>query len=213
LVEVSEDPSFLQIYDTAIDRLRCTQSGIGTWWSNHHPDLRTISIAYFSAEFALHQSVPLYAGGLGVLAGHHCKEAGDLGVPLIGVGFRYSVGYFQQAVSAEGYQQELYNPFPIEETPIERARTPDGQLCNIIVPLASGNINVAVWLVKVGRVKLYLLDTDVAENPHPGRDLSSKLYVGEPDARLQQEIVLGIGGVRALRALGQNPAVWHLNEG
>ena len=212
-VEVSVDPSFLQIYDNAIDRLRCTQSGIGTWWSNQHPDLRTISIAYFSAEFALHQSVPLYAGGLGVLAGDHCKEASDLGVPLIGVGFRYSVGYFQQAVSAEGYQQELYNPFPIEETPIERARTPDGQLCNIIVPLASGNINVAVWLVKVGRVKLCLLDTDVEENPYPGRDLSSKLYVGEPDARLQQEIVLGIGGVRALRALGQNPAVWHLNEG
>jgi glycogen phosphorylase len=103
--EVSEDSSFLQIYDHAIDRLRRTQSGIRTWWSRQHPDLQTLSIAYFSAEFALHQSVPLYAGGLGVLAGDHCKEASDLGVPLIGVGFRYSVGYFQQAVSVEGYQR------------------------------------------------------------------------------------------------------------
>jgi starch phosphorylase len=213
LEELAQDASFLQIYDDAIERLLRTQSGIGTWWSTRHADVSQISIAYFSPEFALHQSVPLYAGGLGVLAGDHCKEASDLGVPLLGIGFRYSVGYFQQAVSAEGWQQELYDPFPIDETPIERALTPDGKLCNIVVPLAQGTIHVAVWLVKVGRVKLYLLDTDVEENPPWGRELSSRLYVSEREARLQQEIILGIGGVRALRALGHDPAVWHLNEG
>jgi len=211
--EVAQDSSFIQTYDDALEKLLRTQSGIGTWWSTRHPGLSRISIAYFSAEFALHQSVPLYAGGLGVLAGDHCKEASDLGVPLIGVGFRYSVGYFQQAVSADGWQQEFYNRFSIDETPIERARKPDGQICNVDVPLGQENIHVAVWLVRVGRVKLYLLDTDVEENPIWARDLSSRLYVGERDARLQQEIILGIGGVRALRSLGHDPAVWHLNEG
>ena len=168
--EVVQDSSFLQTYDDALEKLLRTQSGIGTWWSTRHPGLSRISIAYFSAEFALHQSVPLYAGGLGVLAGDHCKEASDLGVPLIGVGFRYSVGYFQQAVSADGWQQELYNRFPIDETPIERARRPDGQICNVDVPLGQESIHVAVWLVRVGRVKLYLLDTDVEENPFWARD-------------------------------------------
>src|SRR5215475_146313 len=210
--EAAANPLFLQLYDKALEKLSRTRNGHGTWWAkrNHHPDF---SIAYFSAEFALHQSVPLYAGGLGVLAGDHCKEASDLGVPLIGVGFRYSVGYFQQTVSAEGWQQEFYNRFAIDETPIERARTPAGQLCSILVPLRQGAVHVAVWLAKVGRVKVYLLDTDVEENAPWERELSSRLYVGDREARLQQEIILGIGGVRALRALGHEPAVWHLNEG
>jgi len=211
--EVARDPAFLQTYDNAIERFLRTESGVGTWWSSRPPGVSNTSIAYFSAEFALHQSVPLYAGGLGVLAGDHCKEASDLGVPLIGVGFRYAVGYFQQTVSAEGWQQEFYNRFAIDETPIERARTPAGELCNILVPLRQGAVHVAVWLVRVGRVKVYLLDTDVEENAPLERELSSRLYVGEREARLQQEIILGIGGVRALRALGHDPAVWHLNEG
>jgi starch phosphorylase len=210
---LAQDASFLQMYDAALDRLHRTQSGIGTWWSTRYPDLSEISIAYFSPEFALHQSVPLYAGGLGVLAGDHCKEASDLGVPLLGIGFRYSVGYFQQAVSADGCQQELYNPFPIDEAPIERACTPKGELCNIVVPLCGETIHVAVWQVKVGRVNLYLLDTEMEQNPPWARELSSRLYVGERDARLRQEIIFGVGGVRALRALGRMPAVWHLNEG
>src|SRR5262245_16630517 len=211
--ELVQDSFFLQTYDDAIEKLIRTQSGTGTWWSEQKYSLPNFSIAYFSAEFALHQSVPLYAGGLGVLAGDHCKEASDLGVPLIGVGLRYSMGYFQQAISAEGHQQELYNRFSIEETPLERACTTDGQPCTVWVPLARGTIQVAAWLVRVGRVNLYLLDTDVEENPSWARELSAQLYVGEPDARLQQEIVFGIGGVRVLRALGHDPKVWHLNEG
>jgi len=210
--EAAANPLFLQLYDKAIEKLSRTRTGHGTWWAqrNHHPDF---SIAYFSAEFAVHQSVPLYAGGLGVLAGDHCKEASDLGVPLIAVGLRYSMGYFQQAISAEGHQQEVYDRFSIDETPLTRALIPDGKPCVISVPIADKTVRVAVWLVSVGRVKLYLLDTDVEDNPQWARELSARLYVGEPDARLQQEIIFGIGGVRALRALGCDPAVWHLNEG
>jgi len=213
LEEAARDPLFIESYDKATEQLSRARSGTGTWWTERYPALSGISIAYFSAEFGIHQSVPLYAGGLGVLAGDHCKEASDLGVPLIGVGFRYSMGYFQQIISPEGNQVEIYNRFPIGETPLERACGTDGTPCKVTVSLARGTIQVAVWLVRLGRVKLYLLDTDTEDNPGWARDLSDRLYVGELQARLQQEIVLGLGGVRALRALGHYPAVWHLNEG
>ena len=213
LEKAARDPNFLESYDKAIEQLNRAQSGTGTWWAQRYPTLSGISIAYFSAEFGIHQSVPLYAGGLGVLAGDHCKEASDLGVPLIGVGFRYSIGYFQQIISPEGHQLEIYDRFPISETPLERARRPDGAPCTVSISLAGGTISIAVWQLRLGRVKVYLLDTDVEDNAPWVRDLSSRLYVGELESRLQQEIVLGLGGVRALRALGHHPAVWHLNEG
>src|SRR5215471_12984806 len=123
LEAAAADPALLALYDEAIEALDAARRAHNTWWSDRFPQAAGQSVAYFSAEFALHQSLPIYAGGLGVLAGDNCKEASDLGVPLIGVGFRYSVGYFQQAVSADGYQQEVYNRFPIEETPIELVRT------------------------------------------------------------------------------------------
>ena len=213
LEEAALNPVFMELCEKAIEQLNRAQSGSGTWWNERYPSLSGISIAYFSAEFGLHQSVPLYAGGLGVLAGDHCKEASDLGVPLIGVGFRYSMGYFQQIISPEGHQIEIYNRFSISETPLERAYRPDGQPCSVAVTLAGGEVSIAVWLARLGRVKVYLLDTDIEDNPTWARDLSAKLYVGELESRLQQEIVLGIGGVRALRALGHDPVVWHLNEG
>ncbi len=213
LEEAALDPAFIESCEKAIEQLNRAQSGLGTWWYERYPSLSGISIAYFSAEFGVHQSVPLYAGGLGVLAGDHCKEASDLGVPLIGVGFRYSMGYFQQIISPEGNQLEIYDRFPISETPLERACTPDGQPCTVTLSLAGGIISIAVWLARLGRVKVYLLDTDIDGNDGWARDLSARLYVGELESRLQQEILLGIGGVRALRALGHDPAVWHLNEG
>src|SRR5574341_969090 len=152
LEEVARDPSFLKLYDRAMDGLDRARSGTNTWWSRRYSNLSDISIAYFSAEFAVHQSLPLYAGGLGVLAGDHCKEASDLGVPLVGVGFRYPMGYFRQRISADGWQMEAYNPFHLEETPLERARTPGGEPCNTSVPLAHGSTRVAVWLLRLGRV-------------------------------------------------------------
>jgi starch phosphorylase len=213
LEEAACDPNFLRTYDSAIDGLRRTHSPAGTWWSERQNGTRGLSIAYFSAEFALHQSVPLYAGGLGVLAADHCKEASDLGVPLVGLGLRYAVGYFQQTISAEGHQLECYDRFPLEETPLQRALMPSGQPCTVCIRLGDANIEIAVWLVRVGRVVLYLLDTDVEQNPEWARELCARLYVGDRDARLQQEIIFGVGGVRALRALGYSPDVWHLNEG
>ena len=213
LEAAASDPEFVQLYDRAIEALDSARRAKDTWWAAHYPHLTGRSIAYFSAEFALHQSLPIYAGGLGVLAGDHCKEAGDLGVPLIGVGFMYPQGYFHQHVSAEGWQEESYERLNWPDAAIERATTADGEPCVTAVPVGDRTIHVAAWRVRVGRVKLYLLDTDIETNAPGDRELSARLYGGDRETRLQQEIVLGIGGVRVLKALGSHPGVFHLNEG
>ncbi len=208
----AEDDRYLLIYDAAVDALDAARTARDTWWEHRYPDC-TGPIAYFSAEFALHQSLPIYAGGLGVLAGDHCKEASDLGIPLIGVGFMYPQGYFHQKVSPEGWQQETYEKLSWAHAPVEPAITAEGKPCIVAVPLGNRSVLVSVWRVRLGRVKLYLLDTDLEENAPWDRDLSARLYGGDRETRVQQEIILGIGGVRALKALGSIPAVWHLNEG
>ena len=213
LEEAAADLRLLERYDRAIAALDDARGAKNTWWSNTFPQLEGRSIAYFSAEFALHQSLAIYAGGLGVLAGDHCKEAGDLGVPLIGVGFMYPQGYFHQHLSAEGWQEESYERLNWADAPIEVAMTPDGRPCITAVPLGDRSVLVAVWRVRMGRARLYLLDTDLEENAPWDRELSARLYGGDRETRIQQEIVLGIGGVRALKALGIDPAVFHLNEG
>jgi starch phosphorylase len=207
------DTELLFLYDRAVSALDAARAAHHTWWANQFPQLAGQSIAYFSAEFALHQSLPIYAGGLGVLAGDHCKEASDLGVPLIGVGFMYPQGYFHQHVSAEGWQEESYEQLNWADAPIEPALTPEGKPCITAVPLGDRTVLVAVWRVRMGRVKLYLLDTSLQENAPWDRDLSARLYGGDRETRIQQEIILGVGGVRALKALGADPAVFHLNEG
>jgi starch phosphorylase len=209
---LATDERFLRNYDAAIHALDNARSAHDTWWQHRFEGL-TGPIAYFSAEFALHQSLPIYAGGLGVLAGDHCKEASDLGIPLIGVGFMYPQGYFHQKVSAEGWQQESYERLSWADAPIEPAITADGSPCIVPVPLGNRSVLVQVWRVRLGRVKLYLLDTGLEENAPWDRELSARLYGGDRETRIQQEIILGVGGVRALKALGSVPAVWHLNEG
>ena len=213
LEAAATDPEFLRLYDAALHELDEARTARSTWWNNHAPQLSDQRIAYFSAEFALHQSLPIYAGGLGVLAGDHCKEASDLGVPLIGVGFMYPQGYFHQHISAEGWQEESYERLNWADAPVEPATTPDGRPCILAVPLGERSVLVAVWRVRVGRVQLYLLDTDLEENAPWDRELSARLYGGDRETRIQQEIVLGIGGVRALKSLGFSPAAFHLNEG
>jgi glycogen phosphorylase len=208
----TKDERYIGIYDAAVDALDRARSAKDTWWHRRFPEASG-PIAYFSAEFALHQSLPIYAGGLGVLAGDHCKEASDLGIPLVGVGFMYPQGYFHQTVSAEGWQQEIYERLNWTDAPIEPAIGPDGKPCIVAVPLGSRTVLVSVWQVLLGRVKLYLLDTDLEENAPWDRELSARLYGGDRETRIQQEIILGIGGVRALKALGIAPGVWHLNEG
>jgi starch phosphorylase len=209
----ASDPILLELYDRAIEALEAARSARNTWWGRAFPLLEGQTIAYFSAEFALHQSLPIYAGGLGVLAGDHCKEASDLGIPLVGVGFMYPQGYFHQQLSPEGWQEESYEGLNWADAPIEPAIAADGKPCITAVPLGDRSVLVAVWRVRMGRVTLYLLDTDLEENAPWDRELSARLYGGDRETRVQQEIILGIGGVRALKALGSDPAVFHLNEG
>ena len=213
LRRASQDATFLALYDSAIRGLDEARTTTETWWSQSFPDLAHCSIAYFSAEFAVHQSLPIYAGGLGVLAGDHCKEASDLGLPLIGVGFMYPQGYFHQQVSSEGSQVEVYEQLNWDEVPVERATRPNGEPCTITVPLGNRGVLVSIWRVNLGRVILYLLDTNVEGNAPWDRELSARLYGGDRETRVRQEIILGVGGVRGLRALGREPAIWHLNEG
>jgi starch phosphorylase len=148
------DPEWTSNYDRAIARLDAARAAHNTWVETHFPEIGSRSIAYFSAEFALHQSLPIYAGGLGVLAGDHCKEASDLGLPLIGVGFMYPQGYFRQSVTLDGWQEEVYEKLNWTDAPIEPAVTPDGKPCVTAVPLGNRTVLVAVWRVRLGRVKL-----------------------------------------------------------
>jgi glycogen phosphorylase len=213
LAAAAGNEEFLKAYDEAIFGLDEARTVAHPWSRQHAPSLAGGSIAYFSAEFALHQSLPIYAGGLGVLAGDHCKEAADLGLPFVGVGFMYPQGYFRQRMTNDGWQEERYERISWTEAPIETAITPDGRPCITAVPLGDRTVLAAVWRVRLGRVRLFLLDTDLAENAPWDRELSARLYGGDRETRIQQEVILGIGGVRALRALGIQPTVWHLNEG
>lgn len=213
LKRLSEDPTFLRHYSAVLRLFDEYRSNLRSWFKAQHPDLTDLTIAYFSAEFGLHTSIPIYSGGLGILAGDHCKEASDLGVPLVGIGFMYPQGYFRQRITPEGWQEATYAPFNREDSPIHPALTPSGQPCRFSVEMGGRYIAVAVWKVLVGRVPLYLIDTDLPENTPENRALSARLYGGDQETRLCQEILLGIGGVRMLRALGIAPSVWHANEG
>jgi starch phosphorylase len=212
LAKAMASPGWLALYDSAVMGLDAARQSETTWWAREHP-AASGTVAYFSAEFAVHQSLPIYAGGLGVLAGDHCKEASDLGVPLVGVGFMYPQGYFHQSISADGWQEERYERLNWSDAPVKQALAADGRPCVTAVPLGDRTVLAAVWRVRVGRVELFLLDTDLTENAPWDRELSARLYGGDRETRLQQEIVLGIGGVRALRLLGYQPALYHLNEG
>ena len=169
-------------------------------------------VAYFSLEFGLTEALPIYSGGLGVLAGDHLKAASDIGLPLVGVGLLYRQGFGHQRIDEYGGQYEVYPEHPIEEQPLRRVQGPDGPL-EVICPLGDRHVCVAVWRAQVGRVPLFLLDTDIETNSPDLRSITDRLYVPEPPRRLPQEIVLGIGGMRALRAMGIEATVFHMNEG
>ena len=170
-------------------------------------------ICYFSLEYGIHESVRLYSGGLGVLAGDHLKAASDMGLPLVAVGLLYHQGYFQQYLDNKATQQELYPQSQIRLLPLVEQNGSDGTPLQITVPLPEGELKAVVWNLKVGRINLYLLDTRVAENPPEFREITAKLYGGDKLMRLRQELLLGIGGVRALTAMGHEPSVCHINEG
>ncbi|MDR1124661.1 MAG: alpha-glucan family phosphorylase [Deltaproteobacteria bacterium] len=171
------------------------------------------AVAYFSLEFGVGLCLPIYSGGLGILAGDHLKSASDLNIPLVAMGLLYRNGYFRQYMTPDNWQQERYPNYDFEQMPLFRARTPDGQ--NAVVRLSAGNRDIAaqVWEARVGRISLYLLDTNIAENPEDLRALTARLYGGDNETRILQEILLGIGGVKALSLLGLEPRVIHMNEG
>ncbi len=172
-----------------------------------------VRIAYFSAEFGLHESVPVYSGGLGVLSGDHMKSASDLGLPLVGVGLMYREGYFRQYLTVDGWQQERYPENDFFNLPLVPETLPDGSPLLVRIPMPGREVAVRVWRIQVGRIPLYLLDTNIPQNSPEDRTITARLYGGDHDMRIRQEIVLGIGGVRALVALGKPPTVCHMNEG
>jgi starch phosphorylase len=184
-----------------------------TWGARHAGVLRPRPVAYFSAEFGLHESLPIYSGGLGVLAGDHIKSASDLGIPLVGLGLFYGQGYFRQRLDRSGWQREEYFPTDINHLPMEAAIGPKGEGVMVQIETRSGSIRVRVWRVKVGRCDLFLLDSNVEGNAPEDRELTSRLYGGDRRTRIRQELLLGVGGFRALRAMGLTPGVLHLNEG
>jgi starch phosphorylase len=183
------------------------------WGRTHTGVLGSKPVAYFSLEFGVHESVPVYSGGLGVLSGDHIKSASALGVPLVAIGLFYDQGYFKQHLDADGWQQEQYLHTKVDTLPMEPARGPDGNPVKVEICTRSGCLLVKVWLMRVGRVKLYLLDCDVPTNSPEDRELTARLYGGDNRTRIRQELVAGVGGVRALTALGITPGVFHLNEG
>ena len=170
-------------------------------------------IAYFSMEFGIHESLPLFAGGLGVLAGDHLKAASDLAIPMVGVGLLYRRGYFHQYLDPTGWQQEEYPETNLYHLPVKRAKDPGGGEVYITITGPEGPIRALVWKIRIGRIPLYLLDTNLPENPPQIREITSRLYAGESKLRLAQEVLLGIGGMRALEAMGIEPSVCHMNEG
>ena len=216
LSAASIDPEFLTLYDSVMAELDTDLSSENTWIARNHPELRSGLAAYFSAEFAIHRSLPIYAGGLGVLAGDLCKEASDLGLPLVAVGFMYPQGYFQQRISPDGWQEESYQQIHFEEAPINPCPFPATcapDECLITLEMNEKKIYIKAWLVHVGEVRLFLLDTNCENNSPEDRQLSARLYTADREQRIQQEIILGVGGVRLLRTLGINPTIWHANEG
>ncbi len=197
----------------AFHQLRDYTQETNTWGDIHASPLKGRPVAYFSAEFGLHESLPLYSGGLGVLAGDHLKSASDLGIPIVGIGLFYAQGYFNQWLDENGWQQEEYLKSDVDDLPMHRLTDSDGAPLKVQVETRESNINVAVWAADVGRNRLLLLDSNLEENRPEDRQLTANLYGGDQTVRIRQELILGVGGMRTLQALDIKPGVLHLNEG
>lgn len=207
------DPEFLKIFKEVMDEYNHYMTRKDTWFDLSYRDKKDFLIAYFSAEFGIHESVPVYSGGLGILAGDHCKSASDLGIPLVGVGMMYKQGYFNQQIDGDGNQENMFPSYDFGEIPIELAKDEHGNPYKIYLIMPGRKVYAQIWRMQAGRTSIYLLDTDIQENLPEDRILTSQLYGGDNEMRITQELLLGIGGVRALRVLGYKPSVWHMNEG
>lgn len=212
LEELAENKGFLCELQRSAEKLKSYLEG-PTWFEKVCSRFTKPTIAYFSAEFGVHECLPAYAGGLGILAGDHLKSASDLGLPMAGVGLLYQKGYFRQYLNIDGWQQELYIENDFYNMPIELVRKKSGRPLTISVEYPGRHVSAQIWCVSIGRIKLYLLDTNIAANSSTDRMITASLYSGDHEMRIRQEIILGIGGLKALAAMGIMPAVCHMNEG
>ena len=214
LKTAAKDEEYISFYEKIMKEFQDYLNNDNTWFNKNHSEFNDDQvIAYFSTEFGFHESLPIYSGGLGVLAGDHCKSASDLDLPLVGVGLLYRHGYFKQEINDEGWQKSVYPDFSFEDLPVTPVKEETGDNLIVKVKLAQREVFVKVWQVKVGRIVVYLLDTDIELNSEEDRNITSQLYGGGQQTRISQEIVLGIAGTRALHKMGYDPAVWHMNEG
>jgi len=211
--DTQKDPNFLRQYDTVMTTFQQDMKKDGSWFSENITNFKSSMIAFFSAEYGFHHSLPFYAGGLGFLAGDILKECSDLGIPMVGIGFMYPKGYLKQRIALDGWQMNEDEILDRENTPITRVLDENGDYLTIKVPVIDPPIFVEVWKVQIGRVSLYLLDADIDANDPWNRSITSHLYGGTPEQRLRQEIVLGIGGTEVLDVLGLQCPIFHLNEG
>ena len=214
LEAVSKNVEFLKEYDKLARQFEDYMNSKNTWFANNYPENKNDLIAYFSAEYGLDRTIPIYSGGLGILSGDHLKSASDLGIPLVAVGLLYKNGYFHQKINGYGDQETEYTNIELSNLPINPVKDKNGEDLIIYVKFPKRRLYLKVWQINVGRIKLYLLDSDIEKNNPEDRDVTLRLYGGDQEMRIRQEIVLGMGGTNLLtRALGLNPTIYHMNEG
>ena len=213
LEEVEKDPAFLKEYDKIVENFDGYMASKNTWFSQKYFDNKNDLIAYFSAEYGLDQTIGIYSGGLGILSGDHLKSASDLGIPLVAVGLMYKNGYFHQRIDKDGIQHPEYKDLNLYDLPISAVKDNDGNDFITYVKFPERRVYLKVWQINVGRIKLYLLDSDLDINNEEDRGTTAKLYGGDQEMRIRQEIILGMGGVHTLKKLGYNPTIYHMNEG
>ena len=213
LENASRDLTFVKEYDKIVDDFEGYMNSKNTWFNQKYPDNRNDLIAYFSAEYGLDQTLGIYSGGLGILSGDHLKSASDLGIPLVAVGLLYKNGYFNQIIDRYGMQHPEYRDLDLYDLPINPVKDLDGKDLMLYIKFPKRRIYLKVWEINVGRIKLYLMDSDIDINNQEDRDTTARLYGGDQEMRIRQEIILGMGGVNLLRRLGLNPTVYHMNEG
>ena len=211
--KASKDSGFVKEYDKVVKNYNDYMTSKDTWFNKQYPGNKNDLIAYFSAEYGLDQTIPIYSGGLGILSGDHLKSASDLGIPLVGVGLLYKNGYFNQKIESYGIQKSEYNNIELEYLPINPVKGADGDEIIISIELPKRELFLKVWQINVGRVKLYLMDSDIPQNRPEDREITLKLYGGDQEMRIRQEIVLGMAGTKLLKILGLNPTIYHMNEG
>ena len=213
LEKASKDVAFVKEYDKIVSNFDAYMNSKNTWFNSKYPDNRNDLIAYFSAEYGLDQTIAIYSGGLGILSGDHLKSASDLGIPLVAVGLLYKNGYFNQVIDRYGMQRPEYRDLDLYDLPITPVKDIDGNDLILFIKFPKRRIYLKVWEINVGRIKLYLMDSDIDINNDEDRDTTARLYGGDQEMRIRQEIILGMGGVNLLRRLGLTPTVYHMNEG